>query len=63
MFNLREFIKKGLHNGIGKLSDCQIILNAAGWADKGVLTEEDLTEIDNKIDAQYTEDAGEICYE
>ena len=54
MFNLREFIKKGFLDAIGKMADYQIILNAAGWFDKGVLTEEDLSKISEAIEAQYT---------
>ena len=30
MFNLTEFIKKGLLNAVGKMADYQVILNAAG---------------------------------
>ena len=30
MFNLKEFIKKGLLNSVGKMADYQVILNAAG---------------------------------
>lgn len=58
MFNLASFIKKGLLDAVGKMADYQVILNAAGWHEKGVLTEEDLVEIQNKMDAQYvsTED-------
>ena len=51
MFNLTEFIKKGLLNAVGKMADYQVILNAAGWFEKGVLTEEDLAEIQMAIDA------------
>ena len=54
MFSLREFIKKGLLNAVGKMADYQVILNAAGWMEKGVLDEADLAEINAKIDAQYT---------
>lgn len=54
MFNLRDFIKKGLLNAVGKMADYQVILNAAGWLEKGVLNEADLAEIGAKIDAQYT---------
>ena len=54
MFSLRDFIKKGLRNAVGKLADYQIILNAAGWLDKGVLLEEDLAEIQSVIDAFNT---------
>lgn len=55
MFSLREFLKKGFLNAVGKMADYQIILNAAGWHEKGVLTEEDLAEINAKIEAQYIE--------
>jgi len=50
MFSLREFIKKGLLDAIGKMADYQIILNATGWYEKNVLTMEDLAEISDKID-------------
>lgn len=45
MFNMREYIKQGFIDAIGKMSDYQIILNSAGYAEKGVLLEEDLEEI------------------
>ena len=45
MFNLRNFIKTGLIKAAGSMADYQIILNAAGWLEKGVLTEDDLAEI------------------
>lgn len=54
MFNLREFIKKGLLDGVGKMADYQVILNAAGWHEKNVLLEEDLAEISTRIEAQYS---------
>lgn len=54
MFNLTEFIKKGLLNAVGKMADYQVILNAAGWFEKGVLREEDLAEIQMAIDAKNT---------
>lgn len=53
MFSLRDFIKKGLLDAVGKLADYQVILNAAGWMDKGVLAGEDLAEINAAIDDQY----------
>lgn len=52
MFNLRDFIFKGLTDAIGKMADYQVVLNAAGWLEKGVLTEEDLSEIERLIDAK-----------
>ena len=54
-FNLREFIKKGLLNAVGHMADYQVILNAAGWHEKGVLTEEDLAEVQTLIDAKNAE--------
>ncbi len=52
MFNLRDFIKKGFTDAVGKMADYQLILNAAGWLDKGVLTEDDLAELQAAIDAK-----------
>lgn len=52
-FTLREFIKKGLLDAIGKMADYQIILNATGWYEKGVLTLEDLEEINNAIEENH----------
>ena len=53
MFKLSEFIKKGLLKAVGNMADYQIILNAVGWLEKGVLTEDDLAEIQIAIDSQY----------
>lgn len=53
MFSLKDFIKKGFLNAVGKMADYQVILNAAGWLEKGVLSEDDLAEIQIAIDAQY----------
>jgi hypothetical protein len=51
MFKLRVFIKNGLLKAVGNMADYQIILNAAGWLEKGVLTEDDLAEIENAINS------------
>lgn len=55
MFSFRDFVKNGLVKAVGKMADYQIILNAAGWHEKGVLAESDLEEIQAAIDKQYTE--------
>lgn len=57
MFSLKDFIKSGLIKAVGKMADYQIILNAAGWLEKGVLDEDDLAEIQTSIDAQYEQEA------
>ena len=51
-FSLHDFIMKGLRDAVGKMSDYQIILNSVGWMEKGVLTEADLMEIQELIDAK-----------
>ena len=53
MFSLRDFIKNGLLKAVGNMADYQIILNAAGWLEKGVLNETDLAEIQTAIETQY----------
>ena len=52
MFILSNFVKEGLLLAIGKMADYQIILNAAGWLEKGVLEESDLAEIQAAIENQ-----------
>lgn len=53
-FSLRNFVMKGLLNAVGKMADYQVILNAMGWYEKGVLIEDDLAEIQAKIDEKNT---------
>ena len=50
MFNLRDFILKGMKDAVGKMADHQVILNAVGWHEKGVLSEEDLAELDRLLE-------------
>ena len=54
MFNLGSFIKSGFIAAVGRMADYQIILNAAGWFEKGVLSESDLAEIQTVIDDKNT---------
>lgn len=54
MFSFREFVKDGFLRSVGHQPDYWIMLNAAGYADRGVLTMEDLSEIQMAIEAQYT---------
>lgn len=51
-FNYRDFIKKGFLAAIGNMADYQIMLNAAGYYDKGVLISEDLGEIQLAIEVK-----------
>lgn len=52
MFNYREFLMTGFKNAVGKMADYQIIFNANGYYEKGVLTEEDLAELQSMINAK-----------
>lgn len=61
MFNLKDFVKSGLLKAVGKMADYQVILNAAGWLEKGVLDETDLAEIDTAINAQYPTEQEETA--
>lgn len=65
MFSFREFVKRGFLRAVGNQPDYWIMLNAAGYADKGVLQMEDLAEIEAAINAQYVteEPAEEITEE
>lgn len=54
MFSLREFVKKGLLKAIGIQSDYWVMLTAANWFQKGVLEDEDMLEIQEKIDEKNT---------
>lgn len=51
-FNYRDFIKKGFFAAVGNMADYQIMLNAAGYYDKGVLISEDLGKIQLAIEAK-----------
>ena len=59
MFSYQNFVKRGLLDAIGKMPDYQVILNAAGWCEKGVLTEDDLKEINASIEARHVSTESE----
>lgn len=49
MFNYREFLMTGFRSAVGHMADYQVILNANGYYEKGVLTENDLAELQAMI--------------
>lgn len=49
MFSLRNYIKRGLLDAVGKQPDYWVIINSVGWMEKNVLLEEDLAEINDAI--------------
>mgnify|MGYP003316614091 CR=1 FL=1 len=54
MFNYREYLMQGFRNAVGKMADYQVILNANGYYEKGVLTEDDLSELQELINVKNT---------
>ena len=52
MFNYRNFLMIGFKNAVGHMADYQVILNANGYYEKGVLTEDDLSELQAMIEAK-----------
>ena len=50
MFNYRNFLMIGFKNAVGHMADYQVILNANGYYEKGVLTEDDLSELQTMIE-------------
>lgn len=55
-FNFETFLLNGFLKAIGKMDDYKIILNASGWYDKGVLSDESMAKIQAAIQAQYPEE-------
>lgn len=55
MFSLNEFIMKTLKGMIGNYPDFQVREYASNWFAKGVLTEDNLAEVDVIIENQYIE--------
>lgn len=53
-FDLRSFVKKGLIAAIGVQADYWVMLTAANWFQKGILLNEDMLEIQAKIDEKNT---------
>lgn len=52
---LRRVVRNGLLKAIGKHGDDWVLLNAAKWHIEGVITVEDLAEIEAIIDAKNGE--------
>ena len=55
MFSLQKFIKDGFLLAIGNKPDYEIRLKSADWFAKGILTEEDLAEIETAIENKNAE--------
>ena len=60
MFNYREFLMQGFKNAIGEMPDYKVIFNANGFFEKGVLTEDDLSELQKMINAKNGVNEAEV---
>ena len=49
-FSLHDFLMNGFRAAIGQMPDYKVYANTVGWFEKGVLTEEDLAEVQELID-------------
>lgn len=50
MFSMHDFILTGMLDAVGKMPDYWVIFNAAGWQEKGVLTQVDLQKIQQTLE-------------
>lgn len=61
---LREYVKKGFIDAVGKEADHWIRLKSAEWHKDGVLTDEDLEELNRRIEAKnsacVSEEGGDV---
>ena len=55
LFNISDFIMKTLKGMIGNYPDFQVREYALNWYEKGKITEENLSEIETLVEAQYIE--------
>jgi len=63
MFNLRNYIKQGYLDAVGKMPDFWIIINSTGYFEKGVFLQKDLAEINAKIEEKNTPKEIEVVEE
>lgn len=54
MFDYRIFLMTAFKSAVGHMADYQILLNANGYYEKGVLTEDDLAELQEVVVAKNT---------
>ncbi len=55
MFSLRDFVKTGFLRAVGVMAHHRIVLDAAAWHEKGVLTVEDLADIQRALEEAEVE--------
>ena len=61
MFDFRTFVKKGLLDAVNKQSNYWVMLNAAAYYEKGILSDADMTEIQELINSTMTAEEAKIA--
>lgn len=59
-FDFHNFVKRGLLDAVNKQSNYWVMLNAAAYYEKGILTDDDMAEIQALIDSQQTFEQAEL---
>lgn len=61
MFDFHAFVKKGLLDAVNKQSNYWVMLNAAAYYEKGILTDADMLEIEELIGSTQTMEEAQIA--
>lgn len=61
MFDFHNFVKRGLMDAVNKQSNYWVMLNAAAYYEKGILTDADMTEIEELVNSTMTAEEAEIA--
>lgn len=61
MFDFYAFVKKGLLDAVNKQSNYWVMLNAAAYYEKGILTDADMLEIEELIGSTQTMEEAQIA--
>lgn len=60
MFDFHTFVKLGLMSAVNKQSNYWVMLNAAAYYEKGILTDADMVEIETLINSNMTAEEAQI---
>ena len=61
MFDFHTFVKKGLLDAVNKQSNYWVMLNAAAYYEKGILTDADMLEIEELVNSNMTAEELELA--
>ena len=61
MFDFHTFVKRGLMSAVNKQSNYWVMLNAAAYYEKGILTDADMLEIEELVNSNMTAEELELA--